>query len=120
LNCNSAIADYLSRDLPYTLSPDDVFLTIGCIQAIEVTLRALARPDANVLLPRPCFPFYDSFASSINLEVRYFDLNPEKGWEVDIESVEALTDENTVAMVIINPGNPCGSVYTRQHLKEVG
>ncbi|XP_050248358.1 tyrosine aminotransferase-like [Quercus robur] len=115
----SAIADYLSRDLPYTLSPDDVFLTIGCIQAIEVTLRALARPDANILLPRPCFPFYDSFASSINLEVRYFDLNPEKGWEVDIESVEALTDENTVAMVIINPGNPCGSVYTRQHLKEI-
>ncbi|KAK4593393.1 hypothetical protein RGQ29_017485 [Quercus rubra] len=114
-----AIADYLSRDLPYTLSPDDVFLTVGCIQAIEVTLMVLACPGANTLLPRPCFPSYDAHASSNNLEVRYFDLIPEKGWEVDIEGVEALADENTVAMVVINPGNPCGSVYTHQHLKKI-
>ncbi|XP_050248357.1 nicotianamine aminotransferase 1-like [Quercus robur] len=114
-----AIADYLSRDLPYTLSPDDVFLTVGCIQAIEVTLMVLACPGANILLPRPCFPSYDAHASSNNLEVRYFDLIPEKGWEVDIEGVEALADENTVAMVVINPGNPCGSVYTHQHLKKI-
>ena len=118
MNCNRAIADYLSRDLPYTLSPDDVFLTVGCIQAIEVTLMVLACPGANILLPRPCFPSYDAHASSNNLEVRYFDLIPEKGWEVDIEGVEALADENTVAMVVINPGNPCGSVYSHQHLKK--
>ena len=83
------------------LSPDDVFLTVGCIQAIEVTLMVLACPGANILLPRPCFPSYDAHASSNNLEVRYFDLIPEKGWEVDIEGVEALADENTVAMVVI-------------------
>ncbi|KAK7855143.1 putative aminotransferase tat2, partial [Quercus suber] len=94
-----AIADYLSRDLPYTLSPDDVFLTVGCIQAIEVTLMVLACPGANILLPRPCFPSYDAHALSNNLEVRYFDLISEKGWEVDIEGVEALADENTVAMI---------------------
>ena len=118
MNCNRAIADYLSRDLPYTLSPDDVFLTVGCIRAIEVTLMVLACLRANILLPRPCFPSYDAHASSNNLEVCYFDLIPEKGWEVDIEGVEALADENTVAMVVINPGNPCGSVYTHQHLKK--
>ena len=93
---------------------------MGCAQAIEVTIRVLACLGANILLPRPCFPSYGAHASSNNLEVRYFDLIPEKGWEVDIESIEALADENTVAMVIINPGNPCGSVYTHQHLKKVG
>ena len=102
------------------LSQDEVFLTIGCIQAIDITLTVLARPGANILLPRPCFPYYDAHAAFLNLEVHYFDLNPEKGWEVDIESLEAIADENTVAMVIINPGNPCGSVYKHQHLKKVG
>jgi tyrosine aminotransferase len=117
---NRAVADYLSRDLPYALSADDVYLTIGCIQAIEVILTVLARPGANILLPRPGFPYYEACAGCINLEVRHFDLNPEKGWEVDLESVKALADKNTVAMVIINPGNPCGTVYTHQHLKKVG
>jgi tyrosine aminotransferase len=117
---NRAIADYLSRDLPYALSPDDVYLTTGCKQAIEIVLTVLDRPGANILFPRPYYPFYEAYAESKRLEVRHFDLNPEKGWEVDLQSVEALADENTVAIVILNPGNPCGSVYTHQHLKKVG
>ena len=46
-------------------------------------------------------------------------LYQKKGWEVDLDSIEALADENTVAMVIINPSNPCGNVFTSQHLKKV-
>ncbi|GAV74053.1 Aminotran_1_2 domain-containing protein [Cephalotus follicularis] len=114
-----AVAEYLSRDLSYKLSPDDVHLTVGCTQAIEVIISVLASPEANILLPRPGFPMYESRAAFSHLEARHFDLLPEKGWEIDLDSVEALVDENTVAMVIINPGNPCGNVYTFQHLKKV-
>ena len=119
MNSKRSIADYLSRDLPYKLSPDDVYLTIGCTQAIEVILTVLARPGANILLPRPGFPYYEARAACSRLEVRRFDLLPEKGWEVNLEAVEALADQNTVAMVIINPGNPCGNVYSHQHLEKV-
>lgn len=114
-----AIAEYLSRDLPYKLSMDDVFVTSGCTQAIDVAVALLARPRANILLPRPGFPIYELSATFRHVEVRYFDLLPEKGWEVDIDAVEALADEYTVAMVVINPGNPCGNVYSYQHLKEL-
>ncbi|KAA8526347.1 hypothetical protein F0562_008450 [Nyssa sinensis] len=119
LPARRAIAEYLSQDLPYKLSPDDIFLTIGCTQAIEVMLTVLSRPNANILLPRPGFPYYEARAAYDHLEVRHFDLLPEKGWEVDLDAVEALADENTVAMVIINPGNPCGNVFTYQHLMKV-
>lgn len=101
------------------MSEDDVFLTLGCAQAIDVILRVLAGPGANILLPRPGFPLYEACAACFNLEVRHYDLLPERGWEFDLEAVEALSDENTVAIVIINPGNPCGCVYTRQHLEKV-
>ncbi|KAG6637269.1 hypothetical protein I3843_11G162800 [Carya illinoinensis] len=114
-----AIAEYLSRDLPYKLSADDVFITSGCTQAIDVALAMLACPGANILLPRPGFPIYELCAGFRNLEVRYFDLLPEKGWEVDLNAIEALADQNTVALVVINPGNPCGNVYSYQHLKEI-
>ena len=114
-----AIADYLSRDLPYKLSLDDAFVTSGCTQAIDVALSSLARPGVNILLPRPGFPIYELCAAFRHLEVRHFNLLPEKGWEVDLDAVEALADRNTVGMVIINPGNPCGNVYTYQHLKKI-
>lgn len=119
-NFNRAIADHLNRDLPFKLSPDDVFVTLGCTQAIEVTLTVLGRPGANILVPRPGFPYYEAVAAISNLEVRHFDLLPGKGWEVDLEAVEALADDNTVAIVVINPGNPCGNVYSYGHLKQVG
>lgn len=83
-------------------------------------IRVLARPGANILLPRPGFPYYEARAAADNLEVRHFDLLPEQGWEVDLEAVKALADENTVAMVIVNPGNPSGNVFTYEHLKKVG
>uniref|UniRef100_A0A2P2IWQ9 Aminotransferase family protein n=1 Tax=Rhizophora mucronata TaxID=61149 RepID=A0A2P2IWQ9_RHIMU len=114
-----AVAEYLSRDLPYKLSSQDVFITCGCTQAIDVALAMLAKPGANILLPRPGFPIYELSAAFRHLEVRHFDLLPEKGWEVDLNAVEALADENTVALVIINPGNPCGNVYSYQHLKRI-
>ena len=116
---NRAVAEYLSRDLPYKLTSDDVFITSGCTQAIDVALAMLARPGANILLPRPGFPIYELCAAFRHLEVRHFDLIPEKGWEVDLDALEALADHNTVAMVIINPGNPCGNVYSYQHLEKV-
>ncbi|XP_009759390.1 tyrosine aminotransferase [Nicotiana tabacum] len=119
LPARKAVAEYLSQDLPNKLSPDDVYLTIGCTQAIEVILNVLARPNANILLPRPGFPYYEARAVFSNLEMRHFDLLPESEWEVDLNAVESLADENSVAIVIINPGNPCGNVYTYQHLKEV-
>lgn len=119
LPARRAISEYLSKDLPYKLSPDDIYLTSGCTQAIEVMLTVLARPNANILLPTPGFPYYEARAAYNRLEARHFDLLPEKGWEVDLDMVEALADENTVAMVIINPGNPCGNVFTYEHLKKV-
>ena len=115
----SAIAEYLSLDLPYKLSPDDIFLTGGCTQAIEVIISVLARPGANILLPRPGYPFYESRCAFSGLEVRHFNLVLERSWEVDLDSVEALADENTVVMVVINPGNPGGNVFTNQHLAKV-
>ncbi|WVZ51252.1 hypothetical protein U9M48_002412 [Paspalum notatum var. saurae] len=111
-----SISQYLSRDLPYELSADDVYLTSGCAQAIEIISSVLARPGANILFPRPGYLFYEARAAFNGMEAQYFDLVPDRGWEVDIDNLRAVADKNTVAMVIVNPGNPCGNVYTYEHL----
>lgn len=63
---------------------------------------------------------YEARATFSHLEVRHFDLLPEKGWEIDLNGLEALADGNTVAMVLVNPGNPCGNVFSYEHLQQVG
>ncbi|KAL5989467.1 zinc-finger protein [Asimina triloba] len=119
LPARKAIAEYLSHDLPRKVFPEDVFVTLGCIQAIEITMAVLAYPGANILLPRPGFPLYEARAAFCGIEIRHFDLLPDRGWEVDLDAVENLADENTVGIVIINPGNPCGSVFSYQHLAKI-
>ncbi|XP_078176735.1 nicotianamine aminotransferase 1-like isoform X1 [Carex rostrata] len=119
LSARRAIAEHLSENLPYELSPDDVFVTAGCNQAIELVAASLARPGANILLPRPGYPMYETHCVYSNLEIRHFDLVPEKGWQIDLDQVEQLSDENTVALVIINPSNPCGSVLSFEHMQKI-
>ncbi|XP_075489147.1 putative aminotransferase TAT2 [Primulina tabacum] len=114
-----AVAGFLSKDLPYELSEEDIFITAGAAHAIELILTVLTRPGTNILLPRPGYPSYEAHSAYIGLEVRHFDLLPEKGWEVDLDGVEALADDNTVAMVVINPGNPSGSVFSLEHLQRI-
>ena len=44
---------------------------------------------------------------------------PERSWEVDTEHLQSLIDDNTVAIVVNNPSNPCGSVYSAEHIRDV-
>ena len=47
-------------------------------------------------------------------------MQPERNWEVDLEHLESLLDDNKVSAIFINnPSNPCGSVYSRQHLLDL-
>nr|GEU66556.1 tyrosine/nicotianamine aminotransferase, pyridoxal phosphate-dependent transferase [Tanacetum cinerariifolium] len=114
-----AVADHLSKDLSYKLTADDIFLTVGANHAIEVLLKVLGQPGANILFPTPNYPLYEAQSSLSPLEVRHFNLLPEKGWEVDIDGVKALADDKTVAIVLINPGNPCGNVFSIEHMQKV-
>lgn len=48
-----------------------------------------------------------------------FALQPEKSWEVDLQHMESLIDERTSCLIITNPSNPCGSVFSKDHLQKI-
>ncbi|GLJ16173.1 hypothetical protein SUGI_0270070 [Cryptomeria japonica] len=119
LDTRRAVAEYVSSGLPYKLTYNDVYLTVGCSQAIQVCLTVLATKGSNILLPRPGFPVYETVCGYNGIEIRFYDLVPEKNWEVDLDQIEALADDKTIAMVIINPSNPCGAVFDYEHLLKI-
>uniref|UniRef100_A0A3B4E8Z9 Tyrosine aminotransferase n=1 Tax=Pygocentrus nattereri TaxID=42514 RepID=A0A3B4E8Z9_PYGNA len=97
----------------------DVILTSGCSQAIELAISALCNPGDNILVPCPGFSLYKTLAVSVGVQVKFYNLLPEKSWEVDLQHLESLIDDRTTCLIVNNPSNPCGSVFTKEHLRNI-
>ncbi|XP_034031568.1 tyrosine aminotransferase [Thalassophryne amazonica] len=113
-----AVATFYSRaDAP--LQPQDVILTSGCSQAIDLAISVLCNPGDNILVPCPGFSLYKTLAVSMGIEVKLYNLLPEKSWEADVLMLESLINERTSCLIVTNPSNPCGSVYSKEHLEKI-
>ncbi|XP_046855895.1 tyrosine aminotransferase-like [Xenia sp. Carnegie-2017] len=114
----NAVAKYSSTP-EYIVDAEDVVLASGCSGAIEIALNALVDRGDNILIPRPGFSLYKCICGSRGIEARSYKLFPENGWEADLDDMASLIDERTKLIVVVNPSNPCGSVYKREHLEEI-
>lgn len=108
---------YSTDDAPLTAK--DIYITSGCSDALNISIGVLCNEGQNILLPMPGFSLYETLASSKGIDCKFYKLIPEKNWEADIDHLESLIDENTSAILINNPSNPCGSNYSRNHLLEI-
>ncbi|XP_049580526.1 tyrosine aminotransferase isoform X3 [Syngnathus scovelli] len=102
-----------------SIEAEDVILTSGCSQAIDLAISGLCNPGDNILVPRPGFSLYKTLALSLGIEVRLYNLLPENSWEVDLQHLESLVDDKTSLLIVTNPSNPCGSVFTKEHLQKI-
>lgn len=115
-----AVAKYSAHQRPDgEIDANEVVLCSGCSSALEYCILALADRGQNVLVPRPGFCLYYTLAQGLDIEVRYYDLLPDQQWRADLVQLESLIDENTAALLINNPSNPCGSVFDEKHLREL-
>ncbi|KAG7394630.1 hypothetical protein PHYBOEH_004940 [Phytophthora boehmeriae] len=101
------------------LTMDDIIIASGCSGAIEIALQGLLNPGDNILLPKPAFPLYQAICEAHKIECRFYNLKPECNWEADLDHMQSLVDENTKAILVNNPSNPCGSVYSMPHLQQI-
>ncbi|GFO11259.1 tyrosine aminotransferase [Plakobranchus ocellatus] len=113
-----AVADYVSTPTSQ-VEAEDVILTSGCSHGLEMLISCLADPGQNILLPRPGFSLYKTIAVSLGIRVKFYDLLPERSWEIDLQQLESLIDDSTAAIVVCNPSNPCGSVFSEEHMRDI-
>ncbi|KAL4140664.1 hypothetical protein PRNP1_014945 [Phytophthora ramorum] len=101
------------------LTVDDIIITSGCSGALDIAFRGLLNPGENILLPRPGFPFYQALCDLNQIECKFYKLKPESNWEANLEHMQTLVDESTRTILVNNPSNPCGSVYSKPHLEKI-
>lgn len=118
-DARDAVAEYHYRNTGTRVKRQDVILASGCSHAIDLCVCVLARQGQNILIPRPGFPLYKTLTSVYGIQYKQYNLLAEKNWSVDLKHLESLIDENTAAIIINNPSNPCGSVFDKKHLIQI-
>jgi alanine-synthesizing transaminase len=94
----------------------DLFVTTGASEAIEIALTSLAEEGDNVLTPAPGYPLYTAVLAKLKVRENPYYLDEENGWQPDLQDIASKIDDRTRAIVLINPNNPTGSVADRETL----
>lgn len=116
LEAREAVAEYSENRGAVT--SEDIVLTSGCGHAMEMCILTLVEPGENVLIPRPCYS-YRQLTDGMGIETRAYNLDSSNEWEVDLELMESLIDEKTRAIIVNTPGNPCGNVFSKEHVLKI-
>jgi alanine-synthesizing transaminase len=96
-----------------------VFVTEGVSEAVDIVLTALLEPRESVLTPLPDYPLYDAVLAKLNAQPNFYSLDENNDWQPDVEHLESLTTRSTRGLVVINPNNPTGAVYSRATLEKI-
>ena len=103
-------AEYTRNGFP--IAADRVFITAGTSEGIELTLGAVIDAGGEVLVPMPTYPLYTAVLAKLDARAKYYRLDAARGWMPDLEHLESLVTPATRAIVIIDPNNPTGAVYS--------
>jgi aspartate/methionine/tyrosine aminotransferase len=101
------------------IGPEDVYITAGVTESLQMTMAALLRPGEEVLLPGPGYPPYNLFINFYEGRPVHYRANEDDGWQPDLDDLRTKINERTRAIVVINPNNPTGAVYDRKTLQEM-
>lgn len=101
------------------VTADDVFMGNGVSECIDLALRALLNGGDEVLVPSPDYPLWSASVSLNHGRPVYYNCRPENGFQPDPEEIRNLVTPRTRGIVLINPNNPTGVVYSKGLLKEI-
>ena len=115
-----AISDYLKRkfDLAYD-KKDEILVTVGGSEAIDLAIRAFLNPGDEVLVPEPCFVCYSPIVTLTSGVPVSIQTREEDEFRLTPEQLEAAVTPKTKMLVLPYPNNPTGAVMRREHLEAI-
>jgi alanine-synthesizing transaminase len=101
------------------VTAEQVFIGNGVSELIDLTLRALLNDGDEVLIPSPDYPLWTAATTLNGGRAVYYPCVESQQFEPDVERIESLISPRTRAIVVINPNNPTGAVYSREILSAI-
>jgi aspartate aminotransferase len=120
LGFRESLCSYYSKNR-IDVSPQDIIVTAGASEAISFTLSCICDVDDEIIIPEPFYANYNGFAAASNIKVvPVHSLFEEQFRLPSIASIEAKITAKTKAILICNPCNPTGYLYTQEEIEALG
>ncbi|MEM2420014.1 MAG: aminotransferase class I/II-fold pyridoxal phosphate-dependent enzyme [Candidatus Bathyarchaeia archaeon] len=114
-----AISEKEKRVNGVDVSAEDVIVTSGISEGIQMVMAALVEAGDEILLPGPTYPPYISYTRFFGGKPVTYRTVEEDGWQPDIDDLRRKVSDKTRAIVVINPNNPCGALYGEKVLRQI-
>ena len=119
LELREAICQKERRINGVSISPDEVIVTQGISEGIQMLMAALINPGDEILLPGPTYPPYISYTKFFDGKPVTYRTVEDNGWQPDIDDLRKKISNKTRAITIINPNNPCGALYDSKVIQKI-
>ncbi|WP_299330545.1 aminotransferase class I/II-fold pyridoxal phosphate-dependent enzyme [uncultured Psychrobacter sp.] len=110
---------YQSKGLLSAVDVRDVYLGNGVSELIVMTMQALMNDDDEVLIPMPDYPLWTAATNLSGGTAVHYRCNEDDNWQPDIEDIKSKITSKTKGIVVINPNNPTGALYSDENLKQI-
>lgn len=114
-----AIMQYTQQKSIPDVTVGDILIGNGVSELIVMAMQALLNPGDEVLIPSPDYPLWTAAVNLSDGTPRHYLCDESKGWAPDLEDIEKKITDKTKGIVIINPNNPTGAVYSRSVLQKI-
>lgn len=102
------------------IEPENIIVTTGGSEALQLAFPACINPDDEIIMTEPTYANYISFAMQAGVKVRPIKTDIKNGYALpSVEEFEELIDERTKAILICNPNNPTGYLYTKEEMMRI-
>lgn len=114
-----AVAEKLREENNLDYTAKEVLITAGATESIFDSYSLILEEGDEILLPNPCWPNYINAAHIMGAKPVRYSLAEENDFQIDFDELEGLVTEKTKAIVIINPSNPIGSMFSIETLEKL-
>lgn len=113
------ITRYMSRRFGLEYAPDEVLVTVGGSEAIDVAVRSLVNPGDEVIIPMPSFVCYEPIARMAGAVPVIINTKEENGFKLTPDELRAAITEKTKLLVLPYPNNPTGAILDEDELRAI-
>lgn len=118
-DAREAILKYHLRRGLTDITADDIFIGNGVSEMASMLMTALMGSEDEILMPTPCYSLWSNSAYICGAKPVFYRCDPRNDWNPDVADIRSKITAKTKAILIINPNNPTGAVYSREVLLEI-
>ncbi len=113
-SARTAVAHFYQEEGLTDVTVEDVFIGNGVSEMISLVLQAMVDDGDEILIPAPDYPLWTAAVTLAGGTAVHYLCDEQNGWNPSLEDIESRITERTKAIVLINPNNPTGAVYSEQ------